>query len=345
MAVTSKQIADIAGVSRGTVDRVLNNRSGVKKETKIRIRRIAEQLGYVPNRAGKALSSLGRPIILGLILNSEGNPFYDDILRGIQAAKAAYPDFCIEYKMKKMRGYHVEQQIAALEELTASGIQALIITPINSGLIAQKINEVVASGIEVITLNTDIESANRLAHVGCNYIASGKTAAGLMGLFTNGDARVAIVTGSVNMLGHNQRIQGFLESIQNEYPNMKYVGMAENNDDDIQSYNVVKQLLKAHPEITAFYFAAAGVYGGVKAITECRADNMPIILSCDDVEQTKHLVKSGQIQATVCQEPYRQGLESVRIAVEYLITAKKPVQSVIYMENQIKIAQNIEPQS
>ena len=52
MAVTIKQIAEMCGVSRGTVDRVLNNRGKVKKETEQMIRKIAEDLGYVPNMAG-----------------------------------------------------------------------------------------------------------------------------------------------------------------------------------------------------------------------------------------------------------------------------------------------------
>lgn len=56
MAVTLKQIAELAGVSRGTVDRALYNRGRVKPEVAERIRKIADDLGYQPNRAGKALA-------------------------------------------------------------------------------------------------------------------------------------------------------------------------------------------------------------------------------------------------------------------------------------------------
>ena len=52
MAVTLKQIAELAGVSRGTVDRALYNRGRVKPEVADRIRKIADDLGYQPNRAG-----------------------------------------------------------------------------------------------------------------------------------------------------------------------------------------------------------------------------------------------------------------------------------------------------
>lgn len=341
MSITSSQIAALAGVSRGTVDRVLNNRSGVKKETEWKVREIAERLGYVPNRAGKALSSSKRPLSIGFILNAQGNPFYDEVLRGIEDAKTSYPDFRIEYTMKKLHGYDVSEQAGALDEMMRSETQAIIITPMNHPLIAKKINEAVQAGVEVVTLNTDIEATERLVHVGCDYTASGRTAAGLMSLFAPRPACVGIVTGSLKLLGHNQRVKGFMETLETEFPGIRCVGTVENNDDEICSYTVVKSFLEEHPEVSAFYFTAAGVYGGVKAISECRAGNMPIIITCDDVEQTKQFIKSGKIQATVCQEPYRQGLEAVRHAIEYLITGKKYENSVVYMENQIKIAQNL----
>ena len=54
--LTIRQIAQLAGVSRGTVDRVLNNRAGVNPETAARVRRIAEEVGYQPNIAGQQLA-------------------------------------------------------------------------------------------------------------------------------------------------------------------------------------------------------------------------------------------------------------------------------------------------
>ena len=56
MAVTLQQIADMAGVSRGTVDRALNNRGRIRPEVEQKIKKIAKELGYQPSRAGRALA-------------------------------------------------------------------------------------------------------------------------------------------------------------------------------------------------------------------------------------------------------------------------------------------------
>ena len=56
MGVTLQQIAEAAGVSRGTVDRALNDRGRIKPEVAEKIKKIAEEMGYQPNRAGRALA-------------------------------------------------------------------------------------------------------------------------------------------------------------------------------------------------------------------------------------------------------------------------------------------------
>ena len=66
--VTIKKIAELCGVSRGTVDRVLNGRGRVKPETAEAVMNMVKQLGYKPNPAGKALAARRHRPIVGVIL-------------------------------------------------------------------------------------------------------------------------------------------------------------------------------------------------------------------------------------------------------------------------------------
>ena len=67
---TIKEIAELAGVSRGTVDRVLNNRGAVNPATAQKVRDIAKALDYRPNRAGLVLAAQKKNLKLGIILFS-----------------------------------------------------------------------------------------------------------------------------------------------------------------------------------------------------------------------------------------------------------------------------------
>ena len=78
---TIKQIANLAGVSRGTVDRVLNNRGTVNPETAAKVREIAALLNYTPNKLAKTLAVKNRNIKFGYVLFSSTNEIlFDDVV-------------------------------------------------------------------------------------------------------------------------------------------------------------------------------------------------------------------------------------------------------------------------
>lgn len=339
MPVTVKKIAEYAGVSRGTVDRVLNHRGGVKASVAERVQQIADELGYRPNRAGKALANRKNPIRIGVLLNSIGNAFYDEVRTGIETAKAEYRDFSLRVTLKELKGYTVEEQLSGIEELLSAGMQALILTPINDPAVVRRVNALMTGGMLVIKLNSDVDDLTEAPYIGCNYHKSGETAAGLLKLFTGGKANVGIVTGSVKMLGHNQRVAGFLSGARTEFNDFTLADIVENNDDDAQSYQVTKQLMQTHP-VTALYFTAGGVAGGCKAVRECTV-SPPIVLCCDDTPEIRSLITEGVVSATICQQPFQQGYQAIQAIFNQFMTGEFPYGESIFMENQIKIKSNL----
>ena len=83
MAVTAQQIAELAGVSRGTVDRALHNRGRVNPEVAAKIHKIAAELGYKPNLIGQALVKSRREFKLGAILQSPETPTIQIVRAGV----------------------------------------------------------------------------------------------------------------------------------------------------------------------------------------------------------------------------------------------------------------------
>lgn len=83
MAVTIRDVAKAAGVSASTVSRALSNPEIVDPETRERVTRIADALGYRPNRAAQGLIT-GRTGNLGLILPDLANPFFPSVVKAVQ---------------------------------------------------------------------------------------------------------------------------------------------------------------------------------------------------------------------------------------------------------------------
>lgn len=342
MHVTTKLIAELAGVSRGTVDRAMHSRGGVNKEVAEKILRIANELGYKPNIVAKSLSNRGKGNTkIGVIINSVGNPFYDDVIKGINEAQKEIKDFGFEIEIIKLRGYDEKDQVKAIEKLLSSKIAGIIISPINTGMVIDKLKSVIEAGIPVVAVNSDIEKVDRLAYIGCDYVQSGRTAGGILGLFTGGNAKVGVIIGSPFVLGHRQRAQGFYQVISEEFKGISIVGEVLNNDSEEMSYQVVKKFLEANPEANALYFTTGGVKGGMKAVHELKKQNDLHIITCDLTAVVADNIKKGVIDATICQQPFRQGFGSVKLLFDYLIANRKPLNDVINTEIEIKLKYNL----
>lgn len=337
---TIKEIAEIAGVSRGTVDRVLNNRGSVNVNTANKVREIATALGYKPNRAALILSAQKKNFKIGVILFGTTNPFFDDVIRGIKKKQEELEGYNYTIEIKRI-STGVKEQLDAIDAFVKEGINGIALTPYNDEKISSKINELFDMGIPVVTLNTDIECSKRIAYVGSNYYLSGKTAAGLMNLMTKGDVYVGIISGLENVLCHSQRIAGFEDCIHNAYPHIKIVDTIYNNDDDIESYDLTSKLLKKHPNINALFFVAGGVYGGCRASIVLNRHTDITSIAFDNVPTTKNMLEKGIIKSIICQQPSVQGEKPIDILFNYLTTGDLPKEEYNYVSVDIRIKENI----
>ena len=336
---TIKEIAELAGVSRGTVDRVLNNRGKVNPNTARKVREIAHALKYKPNRAALILSAQKKNIKLGVILFGASNPFFDQVKNGIEKKKKEleYYNCSVEVKSIPM---DIEHQLEAIDYFVKKGFNGIALSPYNDERIVKKINELFDMNIPVVTLNTDIEGSKRLAYVGSNYYLSGKTAAGLINLITHDEVNVGIISGSENVMCHSERIEGFKECINKNYNNIKIIETIYNNDDDIQSFEKTSKLIKNN-NINALFFVAGGVYGGCRAVISANKQDSISIIAFDNVPTTKEMLDKNVIKATICQQPEIQGSKPLDILFDYLSTGNLPSTDLNYVAADIRIKENM----
>ncbi|MBS6396794.1 MAG: LacI family DNA-binding transcriptional regulator [Clostridiales bacterium] len=335
---TIKEIADLAGVSRGTVDRVLNNRGAVNPKTAEKIMEIVRALDYRPNKAGTALAAQKKKYKIGVILFSENNPFFDEVMEGVRSKALELQDYGITTITRRVE-FDVRAQLLAIDELMAEGIHGLMLAPYNHIQIQEKIDELVEHEIPVVTVNTDIDGSRRIAYVGSDYFRGGCMAAGLLSLMTSGNIELGIITGSSNVLCHTERIRGLRHTLDSSYPRIQVAEILENHDDEFESYALTRRLMEQYPALDALFFSAAGVYGGCKAVME--SGRHPRIITFDEVPTTLEMLKNGVISATISQQPCRQGSRSLDILFEYLTSGVLPEKERELVEYSIKIRENM----
>jgi len=338
-----KEIAEMAGVSRGTVDRVLNNRGIVNPQTAEKIRKIAAAVNYTPNLAGKTLAVRKKQLKFGFVLfNTFSNPFFLDVERGIADRREAFREYGVQVEVRHTDIDDPYLQVTKINKLVAEGIHGLVITPINHPVVIEKLKELTAAGIPVVTTNSDIPGCGRLAYVGSEYYQSGRTAAGLMNLVCQGEATVGIVIGAPNVLCHSERVAGFTNQLQTCYPKIQIADMVVNQDDDLESYAVTSEMLRTHPDINALFLAAAGVKGACRAVADMGRTKQIKVISYDTTPDIRKLIESGAIVATIAQQPFIQGSKPLDILLDYLGMDIPPEQEYYYTKTEIKIRENIE---
>ena len=311
MAVTLQQIAEAAGVSRGTVDRALNNRGRIRPEVEEKIKKIAQEMGYQPSRAGRALAMAKRKIRIGVILQYMKTPFMQQVLKGVLEAKEEVESFGGTVKIYEIEGVEPEKVMAAMEELREDGFNGIALTPSEDQLLKARINQYQEEyGIPVVTFNADLEDTKRLCFVGQDTFQAGRTAAGLMGEMTGRNGQVAIISGQV--------------------ANPEWVAS-----------KIVEELLELYPDLTGIYITGHGVKGVCQTLQKLGKDKTMHVIANDFLEENLKWLKEGTINFLIGQDAAVQGHSPVTILFQLLFDSKKPEKEFQYTDIVIRTRYNM----
>lgn len=312
-----QQIADVAGVSRGTVDRVLHDRGHVNEDLKERIKTIAKNLGYISNNSFKTTAPRN-PIKIGVLFPSLNNAFFDLIVKGMREAENEYQCLGVEIVLKEVEGYEEAVHLNAIDYLIKNNCNAFCLATISTDLITRKINNLYDEKRVVILVNSDVKKAKRYCYVGPNYLQNGSTSAKMLSLLNKEDKlNILIVNGSRYMFGHTKRIEGFLKELENSKTNYQIVDVVESQDYDDIAKRVTSQALDKYPHINCIYITGAGTEGVCSSLIE--HNRLDIVVTAYDIlDNTKDLISSGILKFVVCQEPFRQGYHSIKRACQAL---------------------------
>lgn len=341
MGVTIKQIAKMAGVSRGTVDRVIHNRYGVDAAVKEQVEQILKQVNYKPNAIAQALKRSERSLHFGLVIPDIRNLFWEDVLQGFQDAEKEYESHGVHLIQKNMRELSADEQLRCLQELLDEGVDGLLIPGMNSQIITDFVNRV-PDRIPVITLNNDIPDSRRLCFVGQNLYEAGMAAGRLMAMITRKSGRIIAFAGRGKTLAHIERYEGFRKSLQELRPDLSLDGPTQHVETEEATYEIAKKLLAEDPSIVGIYVACEGGVGAAKALKESGRRPDVKMVCFDMLAGIRDAVKEDIIDVTIGQEPYLQGYLPVKLMYEYLTYGTVPPHKKLYTAIDIRVKENID---
>lgn len=341
MKVTVRKIAELAGVSRGTVDRVLNGRPGVKPEIRENVLRIAAELNYVPNMAAKALAYHKKPAVFGIVMPPEEITFFEEIRRGIHAAEEELKDLGCRLEFRFVSNREPSEAVSAINELVESGVSGILFSVMDAPRIRETIDAAVDRGVPVLTFNSDVPQSRRLCFVGQDLYNSGRIAAGLFDRIAGAGFKTVVVTGNKSFQAHKARVDGFVDRAREQGAKLEVVQVLETYDKYKETYEQLWDILTRQPEIRGIYMATGHIGACVDVVKKLGVERKVHIICNDLLPIIEENMRAGIIDFSIVQDPFIQGYRSLKILYDYIFSGRKPDSEFIYTETGIKILESL----
>ena len=298
-----EEIARLAGVSKATVDRVLNNRAGVQGHTRAHVLAVAAGL----SRKGRGTNP--NTIMLDFVLPGGSNEFIADLASQIELQMRKRGD--VDIRVHRVEGIDPDGIAARLAALRPE-CQGVGLVGLDSPSVREAVRKLIASGLPVLTLVSDISHVGRFNYVGIDNRAAGRLAGYLIGRFlpdTGGE--VALIAGALAYRGHEEREMGFRHVLRERFPNLGIVAEREVQESADRAYAEVSELLSRHNDLKAIYCIGAGQEGVARALVEAGRENDVVFIGHDLTDHSRAALLSGVMDAVIDQNSIVEGREAV----------------------------------
>lgn len=311
--VTTDRLAEEAGVSLATVDRVLNARPGVRHETRERVLDAVKRLGYRRNVHAANLAKR-RSYRFLFILPVRASSFGQNLENAVMQAPDAFPNEDVSVAVR-----HVDMidPVALTDELERAGAgewDGLAVKATDAPGIRQAIDRLVDNGVPVVTLVTDSPTSKREHFVGIDNVAAGRVAASLAGRFVPRAAGViGVITGSLLMRDHVERRIGFEQVMSTEFPRLKVLPARESGDDPEVTERLTRDLLDNESDLVGIYSISAGNRGILKALAQAKRRRRLALVVHELSPHVRRALIDGTVSAAINQDVDHEARSALRI--------------------------------
>ena len=302
-----------AGVSVATVDRVLNDRDGVRARTREIVLKTARQLGYISDSAEQLDDSVAHDIVkLHFILPEGSNQFIRRLHDHIETLAKRRES--ISVTITATDTINADLLAQQLREITPD-IHGVGFVGIDHPNVRQATKSLADRGTKIVTLASDIHNVPRVTYIGIDNRAAGRLAGYLLKRFMppNNIGKVALFAGSLSYRGHEEREMGFRNLLMEETPYLNIVQLREMMDEPEKAYLEASALLDTHPDLSAIYNIGAGNAGIAKALKERSLDQKIVFIGHEIAQDTQELLLDGTIDAIIDQNPRVEAREALTI--------------------------------
>jgi LacI family transcriptional regulator len=292
---TIKEIAHLAGVGVATVDRVLHGRPNVRPEKVDRVLKAIQHLNGERDR--RMVNGHASAMRVALVAHS-GRSFLQTMVES--AATAA--------KELAATGLHAElhavvepdaQRIADAIRDAAASAEGLVVISFEDPLVHQAVDEVVAAGVAVICVATDLPATQRLGYVGINQLQAGRCAAHLMALILGRPEGDVVISVGNTFRCQAEREMGFRWYLREKCPGLAVREIVDVRNDPDVAFHAIKRAFASAPRPLGIYAVSGGNVGIARALAELELETPPIFVGHELNRNSRQLLLADRMHAVI----------------------------------------------
>lgn len=298
---TTKDLAKSAGVSRATVDRVLNGRDGVRQETVDRVNKAIAELGFVRNlQAANLAKSQSYRFVFAL--PQSGDQFLQQIIRRIQEAETLFSAdhvWCDVHHIDENDPHSISSYLASLSKPDVSGVA--IMSP-ESPQVRDAVTRLQERGVAALPFISN-QTLMDDDWVGIDNRAAGATAGLLLGQFTGGrQGSVMVIAESMQSRDSLERRLGFDQEIHASFPELQALPSLETYGNADRAREIIGASLQAHPDIVGIYVMASEARKPLSIVSEMNVPRGVIRIAHERTPFTEQALRNRTLDGVVAQD-------------------------------------------
>lgn len=334
MSLTISEIAKKAGVSMGTVDRVIHKRGRVSQDSINKVQAIIDEFGYQPNPIARQLKTK-KDFVIGVLLPKLGKEleYWNLVYSGMEKAAEEFKIFSIKLLLVEYTRHSSSDFITKAKELSQKKIDALVTAPI----VEPEIFDILPlfENIPYAFVDSPLRHEKQLTTVAQDPYRGGYCAGRIMDLMIPSAKKIVTIQMYDRALNLNERSRGFTEYFKDS---KKVKNFTYTKKEYGTFKNFLTAILKEKPE---------GIFvtndGSSEIADYCKTNNIKkdfVLIGYDLLKKNVAALKSGLIDCLISQAPQDQGYLAVKTIYQHCLINEN-TQKEIYIPINIYFKENI----
>ncbi len=319
---TIKDIAERAGVSKGTVDRVIHKRGRVSEAAFKKVNEVLEAIDFKPNLIAKNLKNNKVYQIAVLLPDPKIDNYWEACVVGVNNVIKELGIFGVNIETVYFNPKEIHSFEVANANILTKTPDAVLLAPLFFEQATAAIQEYRNSDILVATFNNDIGNSNTMSFIGQDLQQSGRVAAKLLhSISQKGKLGIFHIDEKYeNAVFMQEKEKGFISYFESQKTYKNNIAICHLNQGDFD--NSFTHFLKQQPQIAGIFVTTSKTFQVAKFLEKNNLENIPLV-GYDLLDQNVAYLQKGTIDFLIHQNPKQQTYFGLKYLVEYFLFEKE----------------------